>query len=371
MISRPVIINNYATPYRENLFDAIQAEASAAVIYAAQPEAKRRKIGWHAPRKKKRDIFQLSDPAIVQRGSQRRLIVPFATIFRLVQLGPSTIVCTLSRDMVLVQVVALIFAKISRAKIVFWIGDIGEKTPHQGLTGIIDRLRLLCARRADGFIFYSSRSREWLLAQVPNAFERTCWIGGQVRQPIGSPPTRVRRRLHPVFRLLFVGDEAPRKGLAELIDDLSRQPLISGRQIELLCVGGAMPDRTRISGIRIISLGRLDATGMQRAYERVDAAIIASLKEPWGFVFNEAILTHTPCVVSRHAGSATVAAKFGLAYDVGKPKTLNQALERATTMTRDEFDAIANELSVVKAAGSFHRFIGALREPSAQVFQDY
>ena len=121
----------------------------------------------------------------------------------------------------------------------------------------------------------------------------------------------------------------------------------------------------------MISMGKLDAQGMRRAYERADAAIIASLDEPWGFVFNEAILATTPCVVSRHAGASTVAQKFGLAYEVGRPDTLKETLGRALALTPTEFDAIADDLAVAKAARSFHRFTKALAEPGAQIFEDY
>ena len=110
---------------------------------------------------------------------------------------------------------------------------------------------------------------------------------------------------------------------------------------------------------------------MQQAYELADAVIIASLEEPWGFVFNEAILAGKACVVSTHAGSATVADKYGLAYEVGKPDSLNHALLRASVLTRAEMNAIADELSVARAAKSFELFMAALDEPFAQLIQDY
>lgn len=369
--NHPVIINNYATPYREDLFNAIQGTGTATVVYVTQPEAKRREIGWRAAQSQQHQIFQLNEPVLVQQGSGRRLIVPLETIVLMARLRPKTIVCTLSRDMVLVQIVALGLAKILRAKIAFWVGDVGAIHSAGGVAGLIDRLRLFCARRADGFVFYSTKSRNWLHDQLPEAACRPAWVGGQVRHPISVLTPHSRRRGRPVFRLLFVGGEIPRKGMAELLDDLSSRPTVLGKPVELLCVGGAKRGRTRHAGIRLVSLGKLDFHAMQQAYELADAVIIASLEEPWGFVFNEAILAGKACVVSTHAGSATVADKYGLAYEVGKPDSLNHALLRASVLTRAEMNAIADELSVARAAKSFELFMAALDEPFAQLIQDY
>lgn len=383
---KTVLINNYYTPYRDDLFTAIQKSANLAadevdVVYVSRPEAKRCSIGWgesgtpHRP-----GIYQEDDPAVVLRGSGKRMSLPFSTALRLGRLSPDTLVCTLSRDMLLAQILCLVLARIKRVKLVYWIGDVEGGEAGGRVITLIDRLRLACARRADGTIYYSEKSRQWFSAFCPGEEPATVWIGGQVRHPLagavkalpqGRDKVRVSSAHHMVLRLLFVGGDDPRKGLDQLLSDLDTIAMAQTRTIELLVVGNEVQTRQRHGAIRVLSLGRLRQAGMRTAYQRSDVAIIASTREPWGFVFNEAVLAGCPCIVSERAGSSTVAARHGLAYRPGEPDTLARALVQAQAITPKMLADIASDLSVEKAAETFHHFLRALQAGERRVFRDY
>jgi glycosyltransferase involved in cell wall biosynthesis len=222
-------------------------------------------------------------------------------------------------------------------------------------------------------IYYSTKSRDWFADHSLDTQPVTAWIGGQVRHPIGreSNTLELRPRTHVLTRLLTVGGDDPRKGVDQLILDLSDMPGSSKSQYEVLVAGTSIRRRERRNGLRVISLGRIDAASMQAAYRRADIALIASNREPWGFVFNEAILAGRPCVVSDHAGAATLAGRYGLAYTPGDSASLYRALERARKITPIELSQIASEISVAKSATSFRAFLRDLNMSETHTIQDY
>ncbi len=368
----PVVVNNYLTPYRDDLFSEIQTLDPVQVIYASLPEAKRREIGWTSG-KSAHGVVQANDPAIRLGKSGRRMTIPLRSILTLARTRTDVVICTLSRDMVLVQFACLLMARLKGARLAYWVGDVNGPDSGGLVARIVDRLRLFCAARADGMIYYSSHSQDWLQTRLSSRLPRVSWIGGQVRHPISGPeaPPAPPRSAHPVLRVLVIGGNDPRKGIAQLIEDLSEIHAFTERRIELRIAGGTEVQRSTQRGVRVINLGKLAAPQMHSAYERSDVVVISSFREPWGFVLNEALLTGRACVVSEHAGSATVAERYHLAYRPGAPDTLQAAMIHALALPPEGVREIAETLSVHRAAASFHAFCAKLRANASDNLKDY
>jgi len=372
---KAIVINNYFTPYREALFAEIARQSGSTgvtFLHVSRPEAKRRAIGWQPAAAG--SVIEANDPALVLPKSGNRMSLPIRTFRHLVTHRYDVIVCTLSRDLTLVQVLCLGIARLRRVRLIFWIGDVEEPGPTGRLRRLIDRVRLFAARRCRGMIFYSRMSLDWARAQGIAVDKVSYWIGGQVRLPIAGDlpePGRGRPDGHPVLRLLLVGGGDPRKGAAQLLDDLAAIADRAPRRIEVLIVGETERYRRRHGPVRVIGAGRLQAVEMKRAYARADVAVIASAREPWGFVFNEAVLEGRPCVVSEHAGASTLARRYGLAYIPGDANSLHGALIEAQQLSGSDLAGIADILSVPRAAGRFVALVRAVATDRRSVSEDY
>lgn len=375
---KAVIVNNYVTPYREDLFAEIhnlRDLLEVDFLYVSKPESKRLSIGWTADSNAGLDsVILANDPTLVLPRTGNRMSLPFRSLGALSSRKYDVIVCTLSRDMLLVQLLCLVIARLRRARLVYWVGDVEGEAAPSIVKRLIDRMRLSMARQANGFIFYSRKSQEWADARNIQTKRVSTWIGGQVRQAIKaeiSKPARPRTPAHPVLRLLLVGGDDARKGLGQLLLDLSAIADRVDKQIEILLVGGDKQYRTRQNRVRIISIGRLQASGMKHAYASADMAVIASSQEPWGFVFNEAILEGRPCVVSEYAGSSTLASLFGLSYTPGAPSSLEAALHQALSISAEDKEKLSMHLSVPRAAKNFVDFAQSLTTAGSQNCVDY
>lgn len=379
-----LIINNYYTPYRDDLYAAIQrlneGEGDVSrVLYVSAPEAKRKMSGWLLGwQDAKANAIAVDDPAVIMGRSGRRVSLPIRTVRQLKKLDRKSIICGFSRDMVLVQILCLWFARARGAKLVYWIGDVKGAPPAGVSARIIDAIRLFCARRADGAIFYSEKSRDWFADKNSGREPRAVWIGGQVRNRIEETATRTEKsefvelgREQGVLKLLFVGTNEPRKGLGQLVRDLKCIELFLDRPIRLLVAGMQRPNTHEWDKLSILWLGHLKSSDLYSVYQSSDIPIIASLQEPWGFVFNEAVLAGRPCIVAESAGASVVAKAYGLAYVPGAPKSLLLAIRNAQSIEREKMLKIEESLSVERAAKSFSDFLKLVESGGSGVVKDY
>lgn len=147
-------------------------------------------------------------------------------------------------------------------------------------------------------------------------------------------PSTVEDR-HPGVRLLAVGTVTPRKGHLALVEALADLHDLDWR---LDCVGSLERDphcaaavRRAIAahrlGGRIALLGELPAAGLDAAWRRADAFVLASLHEGYGMAFAEALVGGLPIVATR-AGALpeTVPADASLQVPPGDVGALREAL---------------------------------------------
>lgn len=159
---------------------------------------------------------------------------------------------------------------------------------------------------------------------APQAVDNAFW-SAPARQPVqrswpGSADTR----------FLFVGREAPEKGLAVLAD--AWREAAAGRPgIALVLAGGsAGPSGT-------FSVGALDGPALRDAYAACEVLVVPSIatrrfREPWGLVVNEAMNRRLPVIASDAVGAAAGGlvrdGENGLVVRAGDARELAAAIDR-------------------------------------------
>ncbi|MCX7230041.1 MAG: glycosyltransferase family 4 protein [Burkholderiales bacterium] len=169
------------------------------------------------------------------------------------------------------------------------------------------------------------------VAVAPPGTERPAAAQGQAA---AAQPAIVDERGRAVH-LLAVGTVTPRKGHLALVEALADLHDLEWR---LDCVGSLERDphcaaavrraiETHRLGGRIALLGELPAAGLDAAWRRADAFVLASLHEGYGMAFAEALVRGLPIVATR-AGALpeTVPADASLQVPPGDVGALRGAL---------------------------------------------
>jgi glycosyltransferase involved in cell wall biosynthesis len=154
---------------------------------------------------------------------------------------------------------------------------------------------------------------------VDNDFWRSAADGAPPPWPAGASA-----------RFLFVGRDAPEKGLGVLAEAWRRLRTGPGRPALALAGGAPAPPGA-------LSLGRLDPEGLREAYASSDAVVVPSIatrrfREPWGLVVNEAMDRQLAVIASDAVGAAAGGlvrdGQNGLIVRAGDPGSLAAAMGR-------------------------------------------
>jgi glycosyltransferase involved in cell wall biosynthesis len=162
------------------------------------------------------------------------------------------------------------------------------------------------------------------VAVAPQAVDNAFWA-----TPVATEEPRP-------FTALFVGRDAPEKGLAVLIEAWRRAALADGRLSVVGADGPVAPEEVRNS------------------YAEADVLVIPSLAtrrflEPWGLVANEAMNQHLPVIATDAVGAAAGGLvrheRNGLVVPAGDPAALAGALRalRAEPALRGRLGAQAQQ----------------------------
>ncbi|MEZ5500737.1 MAG: glycosyltransferase family 4 protein [Steroidobacteraceae bacterium] len=236
--------------------------------------------------------------------------IPVALFLQLLAVRADVIV---AGDWGLRSVVALLAARLKRAKFVIW----SEETPNsaRGRSEIQHAIRRWLARRCDAVLAWSQEAVQYArdIGLNQNRIFRsyqTCdndyWLSASKTLDRGSLRIALAVR-GTVF--LVVGRLLKLKGIHLLLDawadlDASRQ-----RQATLLIVGdgpeaGALLHQSLRLGLRNVRfLGHMSADRLVQAYVAADVFVLPSLLDVWALVVNEAMLCGLPVLGSRYAGA--------------------------------------------------------------------
>jgi glycosyltransferase involved in cell wall biosynthesis len=118
------------------------------------------------------------------------------------------------------------------------------------------------------------------------------------------PKERPRSRKDEVFRVLYVGQIAVRKGLRYLLEAFA---LLKHPKKELLIVG---PDNNEGTGIDDLTIptgvrftGVLKGAALDRAYDDASVFVLPSLEDGFGLVLGEALAAGLPIIATTNTGA--------------------------------------------------------------------
>ncbi len=150
------------------------------------------------------------------------------------------------------------------------------------------------------------------------------------------------------FRLLYVGNPSPWKGsvlIPELIAAL-------GDDFEVWSLGGLRRAARRDAGGRGKLLGRMEPREMPSIYRQIDAVVVLSLYESFGYVALEAMSCGVPVVGFAAPATVEVCGRAGVLLT--EPGNISQVVESARRLATDP--KLRCELSVAGRRRAVHSF---------------
>lgn len=131
---------------------------------------------------------------------------------------------------------------------------------------------------------------------------------------------------HRPFRLLFVGNPSLRKG-ADLLPQLAAA---LGGEVEIRCLGGLREEAAARGPANLLPLPRIRPEEMPQVYHEVDAVLVPTRYEAFGYVALEAMACGLPVVGFASTGTAEVcrAEETALLVPAGDVEALLAACRR-------------------------------------------
>lgn len=199
-----------------------------------------------------------------------------------------------------------------------------ERTEHPDFQRAIlreEHARLGLPPALPGVLYDDKVKQEYAIADfliVPSRYARQTFVAAGFDPdrifvvPYGvdvdrsTPPTPAPGPEDDTFRIIFVGQVVPRKGLHYLIEAFESAEI---PHAELLVVGrvdaGMRPfvdaAARRLPNLRV--LGNVPQATLQALYRQSSVFVLPTLADSWGLVTAEAMAAGLPVIVTEHAGS--------------------------------------------------------------------
>jgi starch synthase len=150
--------------------------------------------------------------------------------------------------------------------------------------------------------------------------------------PYGIPPpehTPARSATDDTFRVLYVGQLSPRKGVRYLLEAFTRlrHPkkelvIVGPRSTPSGLEGAAIPDGTRFAGV-------LKGAELARAYREADVFVLPTLEEGLALVLGEALAHGTPVIATVNSGGSDLFTDGveGFLVPIRDPEALAQKMQ--------------------------------------------
>jgi glycosyltransferase involved in cell wall biosynthesis len=266
----------------------------------------------------------LDDPGVPHRHVAQRDVLALAA-----RGGHRAVVCGTAGRIALPAAYA--GARAARVPFVLWTALWAQ--PRSAAHAASAALLAWLYRRADAVVAYGPHvaaharrrgaRRVWV---APQAVDAAFWTPGDAGVGAADAPARV----------VFVGRDAPGKGLDVLLEAWRRAALPPARA-ELVLAG---PDRPRDAGAAregIRALGPQDPGAVRNLLRSAAVLVVPSVptptfREPWGLVCNEAMHLGLPVIASSAVGAAAGGLvrheRNGLVVPAGDADALRDAIAR-------------------------------------------
>jgi len=275
-----VVLQNYFTPYRRALFEAVGAELDAlTVVHSRRPDQDGRR--WT---EEGATHYQTLRAPSVALGP----LVFFALPWRLLRRARQTLFVLHDDNPANLSMIGwAALLRLLGVRTLLW----SEHVPDDG------RGVKLAYQRACSFLLTRLVRRTIAFSQLTETYVRELAPHAaidrmiqSVPQPRDVPPARIG----PVRRFGFMGSAHPRKNLAALLQAFAAT---TGGELHVagILVGSEDP--------RIHWWGYVDGAEREQFFATIDMLVLPSLKEPWGLVVNEALDRGALAMVSTASGS--------------------------------------------------------------------
>jgi len=267
---------------------------------------------------------------------------------------------------------AFLYAKFRKRKFILCNESTLLSTTYtRGLIGFLKRFII---RRADAYVAFGKKSREYLEAfgAKPdriftgidtvdmNFFRRKSWGFRE------SNNFNIERGRFPKCLLLFVGRLAPRKGVLQILSALTK---LGDPEIGFLIVGSGPQEKELKQFCQELRLPNVYFEGFQQQealpgyYALADVLVFPSFYDVWGLVVNEALASGLYVLCSDRAGAAYDLIQEGWngalfdPYDVGQLAVLIQQTKGQLKGIRAQREAISEHacqrFSIERSARAF------------------
>ncbi len=316
---KTLIVQNYWTPYRHELFTELAKYRDIEVLYLGN-------IGSDRLWKKEECSFPSIQLEARKRGpflfSSLRGI-DFSNYDQIVLLEHLENIFTILK-----------LAKIFKGRFILWTGMAKdahpEKPGYDFFTNIIKHWYRRHLYRANRFFAYSEITREMLL-DCGIADERIEIIHQASRiqelpEIVDHDPVELRKGRTGPLKLLSLGYLRKEKNNDLLIKVCSR---FDKDQVELLIVGDG-PESEKLhamAGSTIQFKGYLEGEDKFREYLSADVFVLPTIRDPWALVINEAMYYGLPIICSNRAGARDVVKDNGFVIDPFDEEDLYKAIK--------------------------------------------
>lgn len=159
---------------------------------------------------------------------------------------------------------------------------------------------------ADDILVMSTYARESFIRQgFPSEKLHVLELGVNP-QNFSLHSSHLRSKTDNVFRIIFVGQVLPRKGLHYLIDAFQQSNLPDSELLIFGSIGDKEYARRYLAStdIKVNYLGRVPPIELQRSYQIADVFVLPAISDGFAMVVSEAMAAGLPVIVSENTGAS-------------------------------------------------------------------
>jgi len=333
--SRPrvAILTHMVTPYRVPILEFVARQFDVTVFYSGRES---NRAEWEGIERELKLARVKRSWGVTLKYWKRVAGTPIGVGFfhitpgyflDLLRWRPDAIIST---EMGFRSLVALLYGTVFRKPVWVWWGG----TVHtEGAVGALRRwFRRIVARWAPGWISYGRTSTEYLLSlgidrrrilEIQNCVDECTFAA--------RPPRAFDVSPRPV--LLHAGQMIPRKGIAQLLE-AAKALQDEGATFSVLLVGNGSERQaleehaTRLGLANVHFRPGVPASQMPAVYQSADLYVFPTLRDAWGLVVNEAMLSGIPVLASVYAGCAAELLTPEAVFDPLDPEDFKAKLGR-------------------------------------------
>ena len=316
---KTLIVQNYWTPYRHELFTELAKYSDIEVLYLGNVGSDR--------------LWEKEECSFPSIQLEAKKLGPFLfSSLRGIDFSKFDQIVLLEHLENIFTILKL--AGIFKGRFILWTGMAKdahpEKPGYDFFTNIIKSWYRRYLYKANIFFAYSGLTREMLLDYgVADESIEIIHQASRIRELpeiIDKDPVELRKGRSGPLRLLSLGYLRKEKNNDLLIQVCSR---FNKDEVELLIVGDG-PEKQKLhamAGSNVKFKGYLEGEDKFKEYLYADMFVLPTIRDPWALVINEAMYYGLPIICSSRAGARDVVKDNGFIIDPFSEEDLYKAIK--------------------------------------------